>query len=688
MGADTQHKVTAEHLKRNAYLYVRQSTLRQVIENTESTKRQYALKERANALGWPPECIIVIDSDLGQSGAQAADRAGFQRLVADVGLGHAGVVMGLEVSRLARNSSDWHRLLEICALTNTLILDEDGIYNPAHFNDRLLLGLKGTMSEAELHVLKARLLGGQLNKAKRGELKFDVPVGFVYNDKDQVLLDPDQQVQQVIRLFFDTFNRTGSAFATCREFHIKKILFPRKLRKGPNRGEIIWGELVHSRALQVLHNPRYAGVYCFGKTRSRKMPDGTHSYSKMPRTDWTAFIPGAHPGYITLEQHAENQKRLQQSSQAYGHDRRKSPPREGPALIQGLILCGKCGSRMSVRYHSRAGRLVPDYVCQSNAIEHCLSNICQRIPGETVDKRISELLVETVSPLALQVALSVQEELQTRFSETDGVRKKHVERIKYEAELARRRYLRVDPDNRLVAATLEADWNEKLRAVTDAQDDYEKASANDRDVLLQEQREQILSLSSDFPKLWNNPNTLDRERKRIVRLIIEDVTLNRDDNIQMHVRFKGGATRSISLAKPLTAWQLRQTSPEAIAEINRLLDDLTYSEIAKSLNKSGFQTGEGKYFTAPIIVHLVHNYKLKSRYHRLRDKGFLTAKEMAKLLGTYVSKVHELHKDGYLEGRPATSRKDILFNPPTKKMIKAIANIPPKPIGRPRKSAC
>ena len=486
--------------------------------------------------------------------------------MADVGLGRAGVVMGLEVSRLARNSSDWHRLLEICALTNTLILDEDGIYNPANFNDRLLLGLKGTMSEAELHVLKARLVGGQLNKAKRGELKFDVPVGFVYNEKDQVLIDSDQQVQQVIKLFFETFNRTGSAFATCREFHSKKILFPRKLRRGPNRGEIIWGELVHSRALQGLHNPRYAGVYCFGRTRTRKLPDGSHSFSKVPRTEWTAFIPGAHPGFITLEQYDDNQKRLSASSQAFGSERRKSPPREGPALIQGLILCGKCGNRMTVRYHSRGGKQIPDYICQRYSIEHCLSKVCQVIPGQAIDKKISEILFSTISPLALEVTLSVQDELQMRFSETDGIRKKHVERMKYEAELARRRYLRVDPDNRLVAASLEADWNEKLRAVTDAQDDYEKQSKNELHVLSVEQRKQIQALSSDFPKLWNNPKTSDRERKRIVRLIIEDVTLKRDTEIQLQIRFKGGATRSISLSKPLAAWQLRQTSPQVIDE--------------------------------------------------------------------------------------------------------------------------
>jgi len=258
MMLESHQKVTASHLKRAAYLYVRQSTLRQVVENTESTKRQYALRDRAVALGWPVEQVVVIDSDLGQSGASAADREGFQKLVAEVGLGHVGMVLGLEVSRLARSSSDWHRLLEICALTETLILDEDGVYDPGHFNDRLLLGLKGTMSEAELHVLSARLRGGALSKASRGELKSPLPVGLVYTPDDRVVLDPDQQVQQAMRLFFQTFARTGSASMTVRLFRVQRLAFPRRIRAGVHKGELVWAPLLHSNALHLLHNPRYA----------------------------------------------------------------------------------------------------------------------------------------------------------------------------------------------------------------------------------------------------------------------------------------------------------------------------------------------------------------------------------------------------------------------------------------------
>jgi DNA invertase Pin-like site-specific DNA recombinase len=391
MRADAHQKVNAGHLRRNAYLYIRQSTLRQVFENSESTFRQYDLRQHALALGWASEQIVVIDNDLGQSGASTVGREGFQRLVTEVSMGHAGIVLGLEVSRLARNSTDWHRLLEICALTDTLILDEDGVYDPAHYNDRLLLGLKGTLSEAELHVIKARLQGGILNKARRGELESPLPVGFIYNPAHQPVLDPDKQVQEGLRFFFDTFNRTGSAMATMKAFHQRGLLFPRRLRKGPQKGDLVWAELTHSRALQVLHNPRYAGAFVYGRTRVRKKADGSESCLKRPRDQWI-LIPCMHPGYISWEQYEENQRRLRENAQAQGDDRRKSPPREGPALLQGLVLCGVCGRRMTVRYHYRSTQPTPDYVCQKEGIEHG-GPTCQSIIGTPVDKAVSELLI-------------------------------------------------------------------------------------------------------------------------------------------------------------------------------------------------------------------------------------------------------------------------------------------------------
>jgi DNA invertase Pin-like site-specific DNA recombinase len=672
MTHDAHQKVKASHLKRNAYLYVRQSTLRQVLENTESTQRQYALRQNAAALGWPLERIIVIDTDLGQSGASAADREGFQRLVTEVSLGRAGIVLGLEVSRLARNSMDWHRLLEISALTDTLILDEDGVYDPAHFNDRLLLGLKGTMSEAELHVLRARLQGGIRNKARRGELFVRPPMGFVYNADGKLVVDPDQQVQQSVRLLFETFRRTGSAMAVVRVFAEQGLQFPRRVHTGPNKGDLTWAGLEHSRALRILHNPRYTGAFVYGRTHSRKTVEGDWVIEPVPREEWEVLIREAHAGYIDWDEYEQNQRRLHDNCQAYGEDRRKSPPREGPALLQGLLICGRCGKRMTVRYHSRRGQLFPDYVCQREGIEHA-EPICQHIPGAGIDEAVGDILVEAVTPVALEVALAVQQELQSRLDEADGLRQQQVERARYEAELARRRYLRVDPDNRLVADSLEADWNDKLRLLTQAQEACERQRAQDRKLLDEQQRAAILSLATNFPQLWRDPSTPDRERKRMVRLLLEDVTLIREDHLTLHLRFKGGAHRTVQLPLPLRSWEQRQTSSEAVAEVDRLLDHHTYPEIAAMLKQQGMQSGEGKPFTARIVARIQRSYQLTPRYDRLRKVGMLTVEEMAKVLEINPQRVKIWNRHGLIRGHAYNGKNDCLYehpgdNPPRKAM--------------------
>ena len=672
MTHDAHQKVKASHLKRNAYLYVRQSTLRQVFENTESTQRQYALRQHAAALGWPLERIIVIDTDLGQSGASAADREGFQRLVTEVSLGRAGIVLGLEVSRLARNSMDWHRLLEISALTDTLILDEDGVYDPAHFNDRLLLGLKGTMSEAELHVLRARLQGGIRNKARRGELFVRPPMGFVYNTDGKMVVDPDRQVQQSVRLLFETFRRTGSAMATVRLFAEQGLQFPRRVHIGPNKGDLTWAGLEHSRVLRILHNPRYTGAFVYGRTHTRKTVEGGWAIERVPRQEWEVLIREAHAGYIDWDEYEQNQRRLRDNCQAYGEDRRKSPPREGPALLQGLLICGRCGKRMTVRYHSRRGQLFPDYVCQREGIEHA-EPVCQHIPGTDIDETVGDILVEAVTPVTLEVALAVQQELQTRLDEADRLRQQQVERARYEAELARRRYLRVDPDNRLVADSLEADWNDKLRLLTQAQEACERQRAQDRKLVDEEQRAAILSLATNFPQLWRDPSTPDRERKRIVRLLLEDVTLIREDHLKLHLRFKGGAHRTIQLPLPQRNWERRQTSREAVAEIDRLLDHHTYPEIAAMLNDKGMQSGEGKPFTARIVARVQRSYQLTPRYDRLRKAGMLTVEEMAKVLDLNPQRVKIWNRHGLIRGHAYNGKNDCLYehpgnNPPRKAM--------------------
>jgi DNA invertase Pin-like site-specific DNA recombinase len=669
MTIETHQKVNGDHLKRNAYLYIRQSTPRQVLENTESTKRQYALRQRAVALGWPMDRIIVVDCDQGHSAKSTADREGFQKLVAEVGMGRAGIVLGLEVSRLARNNADWHRLLEICALADTLILDEDGLYDPATFNDRLLLGLKGTMSEAELHVMQARMRGGVLNKARRGELALPLPVGLVYNAESQVILDPDQQVQHSLQLLFATFRRTGTACATVRAFREQGLLFPRRPRGGPGKGELLWVEPTHSHVIQILRSPRYAGAFVYGRTRTRKKIDGAGRSSsvRQPREQWHTLLLNAHPGYLSWEDYEDNLRRLRGNAQAHGGDRRNSPPREGPALLQGLALCGVCGKRMTVRYHVRRALLVPEYLCQQEGIA-CAEPPCQRIPGAGIDAAIGQLLMEAVTPLALEVALVVQQELQSRWQEADRLRQTQVERARYEANLAQRRYLQVDPDNRLVADALEADWNKKLRALTDAQQQYERQRESDQRVIDADQRARILALATDFHQLWENPTTPDRERKRMVRLILEDVTLIRQKEITVHIRFKGGANKTIRLPIPPTGGEKFKTSPEVVTEIDRLLDGCTAQQIADIFNaQSRFRPGKAGRFNRVMIGRIQKDYSLKSRYDRLREAGMLTCSELAQLLGISPQTVCRWRNQGRLRSHAYNDKGGCLFEDPSPK---------------------
>ncbi|WP_439406546.1 recombinase family protein [Bradyrhizobium sp. DASA03076] len=641
-------KVTADHLKRDAYLYVRQSTLRQVAEHGESTQRQYALRDRAIVAGWPIGRIHVIDRDLGKSGSSTTARDGFQQLVGEVALGKAGIVMGLEVSRLARNSADWHRLIELCALTATLILDEDGIYDPACFNDRLLLGLKGTMSEAELHILKARMRGGQLNKARRGELEMGPPVGLVYRADGTIGLDPDAQVQNAIRLVFETFERTGSAMQTVRFFQEQGLQFPRRLRTGANKGDLLWASPQHSRILQVLHNPRYAGAFVYGRTRTRHRPDGGSSVVKIPRADWQFVMPGMHQGYIDWERFEANQRRLTDNAGAFGSERLSGPPREGPALLQGRVLCGLCGERMGVHYSREHGSTVPTYVCQESAVRRA-GKTCQTVPGKIVDPAIAALLIEMTTPMALAVTLEVQRELETRAHETDTARRQHVERLRYDAELARRRYMKVDPDNRLVADTLEAEWNDKLRRHAEAAEEYERRSKQQAATLGAEARQRILALAEQLPQIWNDPRVDSRERKRIVRLLIDDVTLIKAEKITAHVRLSGGATRTLELERPLPIAQLRKFKPELVAAVDRLLEQHCDREIAEIFNRDGWHTWEGKPFDLKKVAFIRGAYKLASRYDRLRRRAMLTTREVAAKFGIAKTTVHEWGRQGLIK---------------------------------------
>jgi DNA invertase Pin-like site-specific DNA recombinase len=655
-------KVTQQHLAHDAYLYVRQSTPRQVLENTESTQRQYALRDRAVALGWPLERVHVIDCDLGKSGSQSAGRDGFQKLVSEVALGKAGLVMGLEVSRLARNSADWHRLIELCSLAGALILDEDGIYDPANFNDRLLLGLKGTMSEAELHFLKARMRGGMINKARRGELEMRPPIGLVYRDDGVLILDPDTEVQAAMRLVFDTFEKTGSAMQTTKIFREQGLLFPRRIRTGLGNGELHWAQASHSRIIQVLHNPRYAGAFVYGRVRTRLLPDGKHSTIKVPRSDWQFVIPGINAGYISWEQFEVNQKRLTENAMGFGGMRNAGPAREGPALLQGRVICGICGERMGVHYSIAYHQVTPTYVCQEASIRKS-EKVCQRVPGRVVDEAISNLLLELMQPMTLQVALAVQQEVEARIAETDALRRKHVERAQYEAALARRRYTNVDPDNRLVIDSLEAEWNNKLRNLAETQEQYEQQTQKQRMLVDSQTRSQLLSLAADFQHVWNDSSVEHRERKRILRLLIKDATLINGEEIQVHVRLRGGATRSLNLARPLPIAQIRKTKPEVVTEIDGLLDLYCDREVAEVLNRQERRTWQGEAFNLKKIAHIRQAFNLKSRFSRLRARGLLTAKEMSERFDVTFTTINAWGRKGLLRKYNYDNDRRCLYEP-------------------------
>ena len=636
-------KIQAHHLERDAYLYIRQSSMRQVLENVESTKRQYALRARAIALGWRDDQIIVIDSDQGESGASAVWREGFQRLVAEVGMGHAGIVMGLEVSRLARNNADWHRLLEICALTDTLILDEDGVYDPASFNDRLLLGLKGTMSEAELHVLKARLRGGILNKVRRGEYRCSLPTGFAYDAAGNVVLHPDAQIRETIAYFFETFSRVGSACQTVKVFHKEGLRFPSRFHLSDTT---LFQPLTVSTAQRVLNNPRYARAYVYGGRRYRGAADGTKKVQrKREYGDWLACIPNAHPGYISWEQHQQNLKLLAANGRTY-ELARASPPREGAALLQGRAVCGRCGRHFSVRYRSARRKPEAWYVCD-RAHSTVGGPDCQSIAGPPIDEAIGTLVAERMTPAAVELALEIRKEIEARHEEADQLRCRAIQRAQIEADLAQRRFMLVDPNNRLVADSLEAEWNDKLRALAQARQERERGRQRDQLVLDDAIRQRLLVMTTDFKKLWNDPCTANRERKRLLAYIIEDATLIKlplEGITKIHIRFKGGKTETLTTVNPKSSAQQVKTPASTVDLVDKLLDNHIYSEIADILNQQGLRPGgsarrgrSGTRFTALRVAFLVHRYGLRSRYDRLRNRGMLTKAEAAARLG-----IHEL----------------------------------------------
>ena len=643
-------KIKREHLIRKAFLYIRQSTLRQIHENTESTKRQYALKEKLTVLGWDESRIEIIDCDLGQSGSGSDERHGFLYLVSEVSLGRAGIVAGIEVSRLSRSSSDWGRLLQISALADTLIMDEDGIYNVNDFNDRLLLGLKGTLSEAELHYLKARMRGGLLNKAKRGELMRPLPIGYMYDDNGLITKDPDAQVQEAIMCLFNTFKRLGSSRGLVREYEKQGLLFPYRQFKGFKHGDLTWRKLACEQALQTIKNPLYAGIYAYGKTQVQYTIDG-RQVKTMQRERYHAWLPGSHPAYISETQFEENIRQLAKNSRPRPDIEHGGAVREGAALLQGIAVCGKCGRKMTVRYSQAKRVKQPIYLCSHDSVAHG-GAVCQNVYGGNIDRTIEGLLLETINPMTTDAAISIQQEMAQRKEEILRLYGEQMERARYEMDLSKRRYLRVDPDNRLVAAELEHDWNQKINEYESAKMAYDEKCETEIRVVDEKLRLELEQLISDFPNIWNNPQTSSKEKKRIARLVIEDITITASPStVILGIRYKGGSTKVLEIPNSSRNLESIKMGIDVASCIRELLP-LCYSnhEIADILNRRGYITENGKPFCADTINWLIQKHRLPTRRSITETKtdGWLTSKEKMAELGISEHKLRQMRRNDEL----------------------------------------
>lgn len=610
----TNHpKIADQHLSKQACIYIRQSTLAQVRFNQESTDRQYNLVNKALSLGWKQDQIRVLDRDLGQSGAAANTRIDFKTLVSDVAMGHIGAIFSLEASRLARSNQDWHRLLELCAITDTLVIDDDGVYRPGEFNDGLVLGMKGTFAQAELHIIRARLHGGKLNKASRGELRFPLPVGFVYDD-DRIVIDPDREVQGAVRAVFELFAREGTAYGVVRRFQDQGLRFPRRSYGGAWNGKLIWGRLTHGRTRSILVNPTYAGVYVFGRYQSAKQVTASGEIitrsREMPEASWRVTIRDHHEGYIDWDQFVANRERL--AANRTNSEVLPNPAREGLCLLQGLTLCGQCGRRLTVRYTGNDG-IYPVYQCSWRHREGLASRACLSIPATPLDQAISGRLVTAVTPVTIELALAALADLETRDREIGGQWRMRIERARYEAELAERRYELVDPGNRLIAATLEQRWNDALQRLHDLEAELATFEQQTMRVVTAEQKRQIMQLAEDFPRLWTAPTTTHRDRKRILRLLVRDVTVSsgpEPKTIKLHVRWQGGATETLELLLPPNRADAMRYPEAFVSRIRELAVTHHDDEIVQLLGAGGHQSSTGKPLTQSMIQWVRHKHRI------------------------------------------------------------------------------
>jgi DNA invertase Pin-like site-specific DNA recombinase len=654
-------KIKATHTQRAAFVYLRQSTPSQVEHNRESTARQYALADKACQLGWSKEQVVIIDEDLGLSGSSTDKRSGFTRMTSEVALAHVGIILGLEVSRLARNNADWYRLLDLCGITDTLIGDNDGVYHPALFNDRLLLGLKGTMSEAELHILRARLDGGIRNKAARGELRRGLPVGFVWGEQDgEVLFHPDEAVTGAIRTVFERFAEFGSARRVWLWFRSEGLLFPLQPAPSGQPGPIRWVTPTYTALHHILTNPVYAGAYAYGKSRSERYVDEHGAVKKrmrhLPIDQWAVLIPEHHAGFIDWATFQANQARLDSNTRPQPHQS-GGAVREGSALLQGMATCGHCGRRLHTHYRGRNS--TPGYHCAGKDLVNGRGVYCLNIGGLAIEQAVANALLEAVTPAAVEAMRLTVEQLQTNHDAALSHWRLEVERTRYEAERAERRYRTVEPENRLVARGLETEWESRLRDLAGAEAELRRREQQRPSTLDPEQLKRIQMLGSDIRQVWTATSTTDRDRKELLRTLLEEVVLNlkrAEGHAHLTLRWRGGAITILDVAVPRFRPMGPRTDEDTISLLHRLAALYPDEVIAGILNRQGRKTATGERFTANQVGSL-RRYRNIPRFQPPAEPPSgepVSIRQAAQILGMNTSSIHRWLADGFIAGEQVT----------------------------------
>jgi excisionase family DNA binding protein len=640
-------KITEQHRRRRAVVYVRQSTPTQLERNHESRARQYALRDRAIELGWPAAAVSVVDGDLGRSGASTEGRLGFKELVAEVGLGQVGMVLALEVSRFARSSADWHQLLDLCALTGTLIADSDGIYSPNDFNDRLLLGLKGTMSEAELHLIRARLDGGLRNKAKRGELELSLPVGLDRDESGVIVLSADEQVRHAIERVFALWRRLGSARQVVRELIDEDRKLPRRT-VGSRR--IRWTRASYGAVHDFLTNPVYAGAFVFGRSRQHKQLDERGRVRRR-----TVELPiEHHPGYVSWNDYLATRERLR--ANVIKPREGGGAAREGSGLLQGLVRCGHCGRRMQVAYSGNTGQ-VPRYACVRAHHLHGTDHSCQSVGGVRLERAITTAFLDAITPAGIRASAQAIEEIEQQHDERLVGQRLAVERAEFEAGRARRQFDACEPEHRLVARTLETRLELALEELERERRKLGELERRRPEPLTPGERDALAKLARDLPRLWNADTTTDRDRKELLRTLITEITLTVKEEprrAEIEILWEGGARSELEVRLWRRGAKRTCTPEDTIELIRRLAEHHPDNQIASILNKQGLRTGTGLLFSEPRVKHVRQQNSIPAAPPPDPASGIFTIKQAARELGVAETTIYRWLRAGLLPAEQIT----------------------------------